>query len=390
VIEPEGWLDLLTDLVRTPSHPGVPRQEEAVVRVLSGWLAAHGIASEISEVAPGRPNLLARVAGRDAGRRLVLCGHTDTVPLNVGDEGVGFRAEVRDGRLFGRGACDMKGALAAMAATLVSLAATGGPARGELVLAAVADEEMESRGAEALVASGFRADGAIVGEPTQNHLALGHRGLEWLEISFTGKAAHGGTPEAGINAIVAASRFLVLVEERLKPALAKRAHPLIGPPTINAGTIAGGDQPSTVAGACAVRVDRRTVPGESYGSVVAELEALVVEVAGAVPGIRASIARVPGGMLALEHLPTVLGEDHPLARTVAAACGAERGRRDEPASFPAWTDASLLANFAGIPCVILGPGDLALAHSPAESVPLAEVREAARIYARAAADFCGA
>jgi len=368
-IDASGWPDLLADLVRTPSHPGVPRQEEAVVRVLAAWLAARGIGSEIREVAPGRPNLIARVAGRDAGKRLVLCGHTDTVPLNAGDPGVGFSADVRDGRMFGRGTCDMKGAVAAMAAALEAVSSTGVLARGEVVLAAVADEEMESLGAEALVRDGFTADGAIVGEPTENRLALGHKGLEWLEIRFEGRAAHGGTPEAGINAIVAAARFLALVEDRLKPALAARAHPLLGPPTINAGWIAGGDQPSTVAASC-----------------VLELEALLAEAARLVPGIKTAVARMQGGMQTLEHLPAVLDASHPLAVAVASVLD----RRDAPTAFPAWTDASLLSSFAGIPCVVLGPGDLALAHSPRESVPLAEVREAAGIYARAAVAFCGA
>jgi succinyl-diaminopimelate desuccinylase len=383
-IDAAGWPDLLADLVRTPSHPGVPRQEEAVVRVLADWLAARGIGCEVREVAPGRPNLLARVAGREAGKRLVLCGHTDTVPLNAGEVGVGFSADVRDGRMFGRGACDMKGALAAMAAALSALAST--LPRGEVVLAAVADEEMESLGAEALVAGGFTADGAIVGEPTGNRLALGHKGLEWLEIRFEGRAAHGGTPEAGINAIVAATRFLALLEDRLKPALAARAHPLLGPPTINAGTIAGGDQPSTVAASCVVRVDRRTVPGESFASVTAELQTLMDEAGRLVPGIRSTVARMPGGMRTLEHLPAVLDPAHPLAQAVQSVLE----QKEAPVAFPAWTDASLLSNFADIPCVVLGPGDLALAHSPRESVPLAEVREAAGIYARAAAAFCGA
>ena len=389
-IDDTACQDLLADLVRTPSHPGVPRQEDAVARILSAWLRARGIVPELREVAPGRPNLLARIAGAQAGRRLVLCGHTDTVPLNAGETGVGFSAEIRDGRLFGRGACDMKGAVAAMAAALAALAAEGALPRGEIVLAAVADEEMESLGAETLVHEGFHADGAIVGEPTGNRLALGHKGLEWLEISFQGRAAHGGTPQAGINAIAAAARFLVLVEERLAPALASRAHPLLGPPTINAGTIAGGDQPSTVAAACAIRVDRRTVPGESYASAVAELTALVAEVERGMPGVKGSVGRVPGGMRTLEHGPTVIDASHPLARAAAKAIEAVTSRAEAPTSFPAWTDASLLSNFASIPCVILGPGDLALAHTPRESVSLGEVRDAARIYAAASVEFCGA
>jgi len=387
VVGTSGWERLLVDLVRTPSHPGVARQEEKVAFTLAAWLRERGIAVELDEAALGRPNVIARVAGSGSGPTLVLCGHTDTVPLNAGDPGVGFSGEIRDGRLWGRGACDMKGALAAMAAALVALSSGETLRAGEVVFAAIVDEEMESLGAERLVASGFSAEGAIVGEPTGNRLALGHKGLEWIEVSFTGRAAHGGTPEAGINAIAAASRFCRLIEESLNPALAARPHPILGPPTINLGTIRGGDQPSTVAASCVVTLDRRTVPGESYATVVAELRRQLERVESETPGLTTAIRRVPGGMATLEHLSTVIAADHPLARAVEGARAEASGRAEAATVFPAWTDAALLANFARIPCVVLGPGELALAHSPRESVPLAEVAEAALIYASAAVRF---
>jgi acetylornithine deacetylase/succinyl-diaminopimelate desuccinylase len=384
-----GCEELLRDLVRAPSHRGVPRQEEAVVGILARYLRARGLTPEVVEVVPGRPNLLCSVEGSSPGRHLVLCGHTDTVPLNEGEPGVAFSGEVREGALLGRGACDMKGAVAAMAVSIVGLAETNALASGKVTLAAVIDEEMESLGAEHLVKSGFRADGAIVGEPTGNRLALGHKGLEWMTIELRGRAAHGGTPHAGLNAIEAAARFVTLVGERLAPELLSRAHPLLGPPTINFGTVAGGDQPSTVAARCVLTVDRRSVPGESYGAIVAELRRLLETVEAGMPGLRTSIARMPGGMATLEHLPTVLDAAHPLAVATSAACRAVRGRDEAAVAFPAWTDAALLAEFGGIPSLVLGPGDLSLAHSPGERVPLAEVEEAARIYAATALAFCG-
>ncbi len=383
-----GWQELLAELVRTPSHPGLPRQEEAVAEVLRRYFEQHGVACATAQVTAGRPNLFARVSGEAPGRRLLLCGHTDTVPLNQGDPGVGFSAAVHEGNLYGRGACDMKGALAAMAAALVGLQAVNGLPAGEVLLAAVIDEEMESLGAEALVREGLRADGAIVGEPTSNRVALGHKGLEWLEVEFTGRAAHGGTPQAGINAIVAAARFVELVEQRLQPALAARQHPLLGQPTWNVGTVRGGDQPSTVAASCLLSGDRRSVPGETFDGMLAELEALLALVREQMPGLTTALRRVPGGMSTLEHLPSLIAADHPLAvatREAAHATGASRG---DDIAFPAWTDAALLSNFAHIPCVVLGPGDLAHAHSPREFVPLAEVEQAALIYALTAQRFC--
>jgi acetylornithine deacetylase/succinyl-diaminopimelate desuccinylase len=316
------------------------------------------------------------------------------VPPNLGEAGHGLSGEIRDGRLLGRGAADMKGPLAAMAAALVAVAGALEAAGGEATLAAVVDEEMESLGAEALVAGLVRgdpvADGAVVGEPTGNLVALGHRGLEWLRVAFVGRAAHGGAPEHGVNAIAAAARFAGLVEERLAPALAARRHALLGPPTINLGRIAGGDQPSTVAASCALDIDRRTVPGESFASLAAELRALLDEVEAATPGLRCEVARLPGGMATMEHRPLLTSAEHPLARAAFAARRAVLpGTIAGPGvAFPAWTDGALLSSFAQVPTIVLGPGELADAHSPRESIEVAELETAARLYARLALEFC--
>jgi len=388
-LERAGVVELAAELVRIPSHPGVVRQEEDVAHALADWLTQRGLAPRLDEVRPGRPNLLCSVSGRSPGRELLFCGHTDTVPLNADDPGDGFSGAVRGGRLWGRGALDMKGALAAMAGALVALHETGALAAGRVTLAAVVDEEMQGLGAERLVAAGLVADGAVVGEPTANQICLGHKGLEWLEIELTGRAAHGGTPQAGINAIVAAARFVALVERELQPRLAERAHALLGAPTINFGTVAGGDQPSTVAARCTLGVDRRSVPGESFATVAAELEELLAAVRFEMPGLTTELRRHPQGIATLEHLAFVTPADHPLARAAAAASRAERGVEPELGAFPAWTDGGFLAGAGGVPTLVLGPGDLALAHSPAESVPVAELEEAARLYAATALAFCG-
>lgn len=385
-VDAAAALALAAELVRIPSHPGLARQEERAVLALARWLEARALAPRLDEAAPGRPNLLCTVRGERPGRRLILCGHTDTVPLNADGAGVGFSAEVRDGRLHGRGAVDMKGPLAAMAAALVAL--DGALPAGEVTLAAVVDEEMESLGAERLVAAGLAADGAVVGEPTGNRVALGHKGLEWLEIELTGRAAHGGTPEQGVNAIVAAARFVTLVEERLQPRLAARHHPRLGRPTLNFGTVRGGDQPSTVAARCRLALDRRTVPGESYASVIEELVELLAEVEAAMPGLTSRVGRMAGGMATLEHVALDTPPEHPLAAAAARARGRVLGERGEFTSFPAWTDGALLAGFGGVPTIVLGPGDLTFAHSPVESIPVAEIGEAARLYAALAVDFC--
>jgi acetylornithine deacetylase/succinyl-diaminopimelate desuccinylase len=281
----------------------------------------------------------------------------------------------------------MKGALAAMAVALVALRRSGTLSAGRLTLAAVVDEEMQSLGAEDLVRRGFQADGAIVGEPTDNRICIGHKGLEWLEVRFAGRAAHGGTPQAGINAIVAAARFIRLLEERLGPRLRSRAHPILGEPTVAVGTIHGGDQPSTVAASCVLTLDRRSLPGENYTSITAELRELLDCVEAELPGLRTTLGRMPGGMATLEHVGFATPADHPLVQAAQTAC-AGAGMSGELCAFPAWTDGALLSGFGGIPSLVLGPGSLALAHSPYEWVALDEVTQAARLYAALALDFC--
>ncbi len=379
-------VDLAADLVRLPSHPGTERQEERVVLALGRFLGERDLGVQIEEILPGRPNLIVSIEGERPGPHLLLCGHTDTVPLNSGEPGVGLSGEIREGRLHGRGSVDMKGALAAMATAIVALSRHL-PA-GRVTFAAVIDEEMESLGAEQLVDTSFRADGAVVGEPTSNRIALGHKGLEWLEIHFQGRSAHGGTPDKGINAVSAAGMFLALVENELKPRLLARRHPILGPPTLNFGTIRGGDQPSTVAATCLLTLDRRTVPGENFQSIVAELTDLLARIERAYPGLHTVVRRVQGGMGSLLHVALVTPPEAPLAMAAQAARRQVCGEVGELTTFPAWTDGALLSGYAGIPTIILGPGDLALAHSPRESVPVADITEAARIYAHLALAFC--
>ena len=379
---------LLINLIKARSYPGMPRQEEAVVAELKTFLEEHRIRTTVTEVKDGRPNLLATVDTGRPGRHLLFCGHTDTVPPNAGATIDLFAAEVKAGVLYGRGTVDMKGAVAAMAGALVELSERKLLSAGRVTLGAVIDEEMESLGAEALILSGFRADAAIVGEPTSNQIAIGHKGLEWLSVEFTGRAAHGGTPEAGINAISAAAYFIRLVEEELVPELKKRRDPVLGLPVINMGTIAGGDQPSTVAAHCAIKLDRRWVMTETIEMVFADLENLLARVRTRQPGLQTRISRVPGGMATMIHGPFTIDPTHPIVRSAQKALASIGRPEDKLTVFPAWTDGALLSREAKIPTIVWGPGALDHAHSPEENIRLEEVHNAVEIYAAAARDFC--
>lgn len=386
-MDERGILELLRAMVRAPSHPGVPRQEEAAAGALAAYLRGRGVPAELVEVREGRPNLIATLAGKRPGPHLLFCGHLDTVPPNSGATVDLFSAAVESGRVFGRGTVDMKGALAAMAGALVDIRESGGLGSGRVTLAAVIDEEMESLGAEALIRSGFNADGAIIGEPTENRVAVGHKGLEWLEVAFMGKAAHGSTPEAGISAISAAAHFITLVETELAPSFERRRDPDLGPPAINMGTIEGGQQPSMVAADCRLHLDRRWVTTETIEQVFADIEDLLARVREARPGLKTKLTRMPGGMATMLHGPLVIDRGHPLVVSALAAFGDIGLTAPETTVFKAWTDGALLAREAGIPALVWGPGALELAHSPEESLPLEDLYQAARLYAAAARRF---
>jgi acetylornithine deacetylase/succinyl-diaminopimelate desuccinylase family protein len=380
-------IELLRAMVRAPSFPGVVRQEEETVRALEAYLLRRGIPSELAEIREGRPNLVATIEGRKPGPHILFCGHTDTVPPNAGSLVSFFSAAIENGRMFGRGTVDMKGALAAMAGALVEIRESGGLDSGRITLAAVIDEEMESVGAEALIGNGLKADGAIIGEPTENRVAIGHKGLEWLEARFTGKAVHGSMREAGIDAISAAARFISLVEKELIPGFERRRDPVLGLPAINMGTIRGGQQPSMVADDCRIQLDRRWVTTETIEQVFDDIEKLLARVREERPGLKTHLERMPEGMATMLHGPIVIDPEHALVR---AALGAfeDVGRPAPPTTvFPAWTDGALISREAGIPTVIWGPGELKLAHSEDESVPVEEILLAARLYAAAARRF---
>jgi acetylornithine deacetylase/succinyl-diaminopimelate desuccinylase len=385
-MDDQETLGLLRAMVRAPSHPGIPRQEEETAGVLAAYLRKHGVPCELHEVREGRPNLLATLSGRRPGRHLLLCGHMDTVPPNAGSTVDPFSARVENGRLIGRGAVDMKGALAAMAAALAEIHESGGLDAGRVTLAAVIDEELESLGAEALITSGFKADGAIVGEPSENRVAIGHKGLEWLEARFIGKAVHGSVREEGVDAIAAAAHFVSLVEGELIPAFERNPDPILGPSAINLGTIHGGQQPSMVAAECRVQVDRRWVTTETIEQVFAGLEHLLAKVRAVRPGLKTELARMPEGMATMLHGPLVIDPAHPLVRAAQHAL-AGAGRDDSLTVFKAWTDGALISREAGIPTIIWGPGELKLAHSAEENIPVGDIFLAARLYAAAAREF---
>lgn len=377
---------LVKDLVRIPSHRDVPTMEKQVAEFLHEFLEDEGVDSRLKTVSKNRPNVIARIEGEGGGRSLMLNGHTDTVPAYDMDIPP-FAPKVDKGRLYGRGSLDMKGGLGAMAMTMVALRRAKAKLDGDLYLAAVVGEELKSDGTEDIVLHGPKADMAIIGEPTDLEIQPTHRGLEWLDVHFYGKAAHGGQAERGVNAISMAAKFVRAVEEDLKPRLAARRSKYMLPPTINLGVINGGQQPSSVADHCVIKLDRRWVPEEKLETVFEEIYAIFDKLKKEDPRFKAELKRDPANMLTMTHGPNVVSTSHPLVKSLERSVRSVTSRPAKITSFWGWTDAALMTNFAKTPTVVFGPGG-AGAHARVEYVLTEDLARCTRIYTQVALDIC--
>jgi len=373
-------VEVASALIAVPSHRDVPGRETACAQRMAEIWRSWEFEPEVTPVAGCRPNVYVRLAGQGGGPALMLTGHLDTVPGYEMDRPA-FEPAVADGKLWGRGAVDMKGALACMMVALKLARDLGAPLPGDLLFAAVVGEEEQSEGTEHLIRHGPHANRAVVGEPTGLEIHAGHRGLEWLSFEFVGRAAHGGTPERGVNAIRMAARFIQRVEAELAPELARRRHPLIGPAVMNWGVIRGGTQPSMVADRCVLQVDRRRLPAETLEQVWSEYQRILDALAAEDPDFRCQMSRMAENMATMDHGGLEIDLDHPLVTSLRAVIEALTGQPARIGAFGGWTDGALLSNFGQIPAVVFGPGDLGVAHSRAEFVPIEELRLATLAYA---------
>lgn len=316
--------------------------EREAAHAVAEWCEARGL--EVELVGPGdRPTVIARRRGSGGGRSLLLNGHLDTV--GVAGMDTAFEPRVEDGRLYGRGSYDMKGAIAALC--VAAAGATG--LRGDVIVTAVADEELGSIGTEAMLER-VHADAALVAEPTEFKVAIAHRGFVGFEIETAGVAAHGSRPDLGVDAIVKMGPVLVALEE-LDGRLQQGArHPLVGPGAVHASLIEGGQEMSSYPARCVLMGERRTIPGETIDDVERELRALAGDAE-----LRILAHREP-----YEAAP-----EHQFVQLVARVAGSE------VVGAPFWTDAALIAE-AGIPTVLLGPKGEG-AHAAVEWVDIASL-----------------
>src|SRR5277367_1533528 len=354
---------LLAELIALPSvNPAFlpPRHPHAGEKRVADFLAAvaarAGLEIEFQKVLPNRSNLIAWLRPKNKIRQTILLApHLDT----IGADGTRFIPQRKNGRLHGRGACDTKGSVAAMLSALCELAnSKSRPLETEIVFAGLIDEEHAQAGSHALVKNNFKADLAIIGEPTKLQVVTAHKGSLWLELETRGKAAHGATPQFGKNAVHEMARIVDLLETDYAAQLRKRKHKLLGTATVNVGTISGGTQPNIVPDVCKISIDRRTLPGETEASVKNEIKRFL------------AAKNLSAQMVDKKSAPAVpLETNHklPLVQKFMKCVG-----QSKPLGVHFFCDAAILSA-GGIPSVVFGPGDIAQAHTANEWISLAEL-----------------
>lgn len=381
VIDAELVLDLARKLVRIPSE-NPPGNEFSVAEFLVAYFREQGVSAALTQALPGRPNVVVRFEGAEPGPHLILDGHSDVVPAGGGWTVDPYAAVVHDGRLYGRGAADMKGGVAAMIAAALAVRRNA-PFRGSMTLAVVSDEEEGGSGTRQLVRDGLQGDWAIIPEPTDLKPIIAHKGDFYFDITLRGVAAHGSVPHRGVNAIYKAGKLLGAVEQ-LNEALAERVHPLVGKATISVGTIRGGETTCMVPAECRVTVDRRVLPAERTDEVVAEIRAMLDDLARGDPDF-ASQFTSPVQVRPMETEP-----DLPVVAALRRATEQVLGHDPGIHGWSATCDASILADEGKTPAVIFGPGSIDhAAHRPDESVAVQELVQAAQIYVLAILELLG-
>ena len=372
---------LLSDLVSINSInpdlvPGSPGEAE-IAHYIADWLTLADLEVELIGSVSGRPNVVGIARGTGDGKSLLLNGHMDTVGVVGMTDGHKPRIDREAGRLYGRGAYDMKGGLAAC--MLAVAEARKKRLLGDVIFTAVIDEEYASLGTMDL-AKRFQADAAIVAEFTELQLILAHRGFVWFEIETIGKAAHGSRPDLGVDAIVKMGKVLTEIDSLDQRLRANPTHPLLGSGSLHASLISGGQELSSYPERCLLSVERRTLPGETPETVEDEFLQMIQTIQESDSSFHAVVRR------GIDRSPLETRENEEIVQALQAASVQVLNRPSQITGVPFWTDAAVLSA-AGIPSVLFGSSGSG-AHAVEEWVDLESVKTCAGIYLAAAMDFC--
>jgi len=363
------------DSINPDLVPGAHGEGE-IAAYVSDWLGSRGLEVHVEDSGSnGRPNVVAIARGTGGGRSLMLNAHMDTV--GVAGMQNPFRAEIRDGRLYGRGAMDTKAALAAFMTALAE--AKELRLRGDAILTAVVDEEYASAGTEAVVKN-WKADAALVGEPTGLQIVTAHKGFVWFEIETRGVAAHGSRPDLGVDAIAKMGKVLVQIDEIGSRLLRSRAHAILGPGSIHASLIKGGQELSSYPASCRLGIERRTIPEESIDAIEKDLRLMLDRISREDPGFEATLRRL------FSREPFEARWDEPVVELAKRHVEAVTKQPAVLSGMSAWMDSALISA-AGIPAVILGPRGSGL-HGETEWADVESVRMCSEIALGMIAEFC--
>jgi acetylornithine deacetylase len=380
---------LLADLVSIPSvNPmgralsGAESLETRLTDYLDGWFQKRGIKVERQTVSPGRDNLIARYEEPGSSRTILFDAHQDTVPTD-GMTIAPFTPTIAAGRMYGRGACDVKGGLAAMLTALARLVSERPAGAASVVLACTVDEEYTHTGSSRLAITPHGASFAVVAEPTLLQIVNCHKGAVRWKVRTRGVACHSSTPHLGVNAIYRMAPVIKALERHAAALEKASPHPVLGPPSLSIGRIEGGQSVNIVPDWCEIEVDRRVIPGERAGDALGQVQAALREELGTLEGIEILPPWV--------NMPALSGESpeiHSWLDGVSRAVARVTGQTPTVTGVPYGTDAGPLGE-VGLPCVVFGPGDIAQAHTKDEWIELDQVRLAAEAYFAIACDLGG-
>jgi len=374
---------LLENLIRINSiNPDLiagANGETEIAAFIAEWAARAGLEVMVQEAAPGRPNVIVIARGSGGGKNLMLNGHIDTVGL--ADMSDPFGARIEDNKLYGRGAYDMKAGVAA--SLIAAKRARSLQLRGDVIVTAVADEEVASLGTQAICRElhRWRPDAVIVTEPTEMEIAVAHRGFVWFDIETFGVAAHGSRPHLGVDAIAKMGQVLVELEKHDLHLRANPTHPHVGSGSIHASLIQGGQELSSYPAYCKLQVERRTIPGETPDLAQAQLQAILDACARADSAFKAKLTR------GLVRDPFEVNEDAPIVQLCQQSVAQITGRPAKIGGVSFWADSALFSA-AGVQTVLLGPTGFG-AHGSVEWVDLDTVQQCAEVYTGVAQAFCG-
>ena len=394
-INREELLKLTQDLIRIPSHTVYENREKEVAAYIADILEREGIEYCFQSADGDRCNVLATIRGNGTGKSLMLNGHMDTVPVAGMDDP--FNPVIVDGNMYGRGSSDMKSGLAAMLYAVLTVHRMKVPLNGDLVLAGVIDEEAaKSTGSRVIAEKGPITDYAIIGEPSSLYPIIAHKGIDYFQIDFHGKAAHSSRPENGANAIYAAADFISAVKAVLIPEFDNLSHPYLGKPTINVGLMCGSaeinkpfllQQSETFAGVvpdeASVFIDVRWIPGQSIPQIQSQLQALADSILPKNPGISAEVNYIPLPRPAME-----ISQEKALPQAILESISQVSPETAEFKGLSGFMDSGILYGVAGILSMVFGPGDLSVAHGINEKVEVEQIIKAAQIYTKTALDIC--